>query len=291
MPLSKAEIAARQIRTALALPAVVDEAMKLSAQPQCDSRRLADVISKDPVLASKLLQLSNSAFFGFSTPTASIGEAITRLGFPRVRSLAMSISVGKLFAGAVPRGDGYTRLNVWRHSVAVGLLGELLARASPLPAARELTGQALLTGLIHDLGMILIEQHTHGRYAELAESAQASGVPVHELEHRKFGYDHMALAAVILTKWRFPGPIILAVANHHMTTNPDTGDPLSLLAALAEYMGHRVDVGYSDIPGIPDESIKNVCGRLNISEPDLDTVRDSFDEQIGGALKIFAVSE
>jgi len=75
------------------LPVVLPRLLSLTADEKAGAAHLADAISSDPALTSKILKVSNSAYYGFSQEISSLERAIPLLGFNMVRSLALSISV------------------------------------------------------------------------------------------------------------------------------------------------------------------------------------------------------
>ena len=58
---------------------------------------IAAIINQDPSLASQILGLSNSAFFGFGRKLYTVHEAIINLGLDLVRGLALTLVMGGVF--------------------------------------------------------------------------------------------------------------------------------------------------------------------------------------------------
>lgn len=62
----------------------------------CTIDDLAHIVSQDPVLAAKIIQMANSAYFGYQRHTDSLSEAVARLGAKLVESIALSLLVNNL---------------------------------------------------------------------------------------------------------------------------------------------------------------------------------------------------
>ena len=62
------------------LPHIFTEINRVISDPRSSAIHVADVISKDPNLASKLLRIVNSAFYGFPSKIDTISRAVTILG-------------------------------------------------------------------------------------------------------------------------------------------------------------------------------------------------------------------
>jgi HD-like signal output (HDOD) protein len=73
------------------LPAIFHQLQRLLKQEQTTPQELAILLAQDAVLAGKILQLANSPFMGFSRKTTSLEEAVLRLGFNLIESIAVSI--------------------------------------------------------------------------------------------------------------------------------------------------------------------------------------------------------
>ncbi|RUM88543.1 MAG: hypothetical protein DSZ24_03350, partial [Thermodesulfatator sp.] len=77
------------------LPQVVLQILDRIAQPETTPVELAPFIEKDPALASQVLKLVNSAYFGLSRKVSRIREATTLLGLKEIETLVLSYGVVK----------------------------------------------------------------------------------------------------------------------------------------------------------------------------------------------------
>lgn len=136
------------------LPSLPDLAMKISTaidRPDTDNEVIARLVQLDPVLSTRLLGVVNSAAMGGMTHITSISQAVARLGRRKVRSLVYSCLLKGLFR--VPEGPLRRRMQaLWQHAVHVAALSYVLGRATPGVDAE----QALLAGLIHDIGAVAV---------------------------------------------------------------------------------------------------------------------------------------
>ena len=285
--MNKVDKLVSKIDVVLSLPMVVDETIKLCSDPNCNAVVLSRVVSKDPVLAAKLLKTANSSFFGFMHKTSRIESAIVRLGIKRVRNITLSLGVGKLFSSAQDK-DGYSALSVWQHSVAVGIMCEIFTTVSSLPNSRQFSGEALLAGLVHDMGMILEDQYVPHKFTEIPAYSYYLKEPVYKVEDKTLGFNHADLGSAILKSWRFPAQIVDAVAGHH---KPDerTNEPLTQLVAMAELLVSAQKIGFSDIPEVDRSLFGRLQQRLGLIGPAIQAVKQNFSTQLEEALQIFTV--
>lgn len=199
-----------QIRDVPSLPAVVLKLREYLNDPDVDFRALARVIEYDPGLTANVLQLANSAYFGWSREIASIKEAITRLGTERIFQMVLCMSVAPTVRKPV-RGYGLAPGVLWRHSVATALGAEKLAGR----ADSGEVGDAFTAGLLHDVGKVVLGTFVEIDDAPIREIVMLDQLAFDESERMVLGIDHAEAAGVLLERWELPDPVVAAVRWHH----------------------------------------------------------------------------
>jgi len=192
------------------------------------------VIETEPALCARLLQITNSAFFGLGRPVKAVQDAVALLGLDAIANLLLTL---ELIGDMVERVPGeFCVENLQRHSVAVAQLAAGLVQSDQ--AKREVFSVAML----HDLGRLVWavtqpEQHSDG----LSQTGAATSEPVSEIntsnateslsgqplvepnsrpltaqgEVRACGFSHAHLGAYLLGLWGLPSAVVSAVAHHH----------------------------------------------------------------------------
>ncbi|MFX8805533.1 HDOD domain-containing protein, partial [Acinetobacter baumannii] len=74
---------------------------------------------------------------------------------------------------------------------------------------------ALLAGLLHDIGYWILLQQCPKEMCRVLDMARAEGIPLHEGEIQVLGTSHAEIGAYLLGLWGFPYSIVEAVAFHH----------------------------------------------------------------------------
>lgn len=136
------------------LPSLPDLAMKIGTAIDKSTTASADIarlIQLDPVLSSRILSVVNSAAFGGVRRVTSIQQATTRLGRNNIRSLVFSTLLKGIFKVDSPILKKRMR-HLWQQSAHVAALSFVLGRVTPGIDPE----QALLAGLIHDIGSIAV---------------------------------------------------------------------------------------------------------------------------------------
>ena len=242
------------------LRALLGEVRQLPPQPRLYRRvceimnqddwsleQVADVVTRDIAIATKLVQVANTAFFSRGKVVADVAEAIARLGGSLVRDLTFSMEVER---------DLTTNRSA---SVrAVQRDGFATAIATKAILGSEEGGLALLAGLVHDTGRLVLGSRLPGLMREVRSAARQQQVPEHVVERERLGTTHAELGAYVLGIWGMPPEVIQAVALHHepSRSDADTSDLVgalhvasSLVAELREGAPLAVDVAYLERTG------------------------------------------
>ncbi|RDE49103.1 MAG: HDOD domain-containing protein [Candidatus Accumulibacter meliphilus] len=133
-------------------PTSFDAAMRLRRElqnPDLPLARVSSIVSLEPLIAAKLLQLANSALYqARGAPAQDLKAAITRLGLNLVRTTALAIAMRQLMRSKDIAIFSDLTTALWNHSLKTAAATRVLARAH----TRINQDEALLAGLVHDLG-------------------------------------------------------------------------------------------------------------------------------------------
>jgi HD-like signal output (HDOD) protein len=219
------------------LPQTLAQIISLSSDDNASINQLADVIRRDPGLTARMLRAANSPAFGQARDVGSINKATQLIGFRSALSFALASSVYSLTDSL--NGE-LSRTRFWRHAletaVAAKLLAEVMSGAMPGAGLKVDPGEAFIAGLLHDIGMLILDNSFSVRYQEIFNEVEAGG-KLCDLETEEWGASHAAAGEFILKQWNIPARISQAVGNHHITTSAlakaGSLGPLDLCVALA----------------------------------------------------------
>jgi HD-like signal output (HDOD) protein len=264
------------------LPEVTAQIVHVIEDPNATGREVQEAVQNDPALATKILKLVNSAFYGLPAQVASLERAIVMLGLSAVRNLALAASLSRLFKDD-QISDQFSTTDLWQHSVAVGVCAKLLARTGgTLPG-----DEAFVAGLVHDMGLIVAQQLFRAQVKEIAERCRAEPQNFCALEETIIGADHQALGGALATKWKFPPGLCHAVAYHH---NPSTLQPelqrVAALVYLADTICCQEQHGFwlTAQTQQPPEWMMKLTG---ITATDVETVTAELPQRLTEAQQIF----
>ncbi len=228
---------------------VVQRILVLTTDPATSVDELASAVEGDQVLAAKVIRLVNSPFFGLDRKVTSIRQAVIFLGFNTIRQLVMSVSFGYAF-DFVPKEE---LDRFWRHSLAVAILSRRVGELVPGMDLERL----FASGLLHDLGHLVLLTAFPNEYREIIREAVSSG-DIIRLERERFGIDHTDVGFVLGSEWNFPNQILDAIYYHHKVPPVVCGSELPNLegrrgaeleiVALADYLSILTAHGIQGIP-------------------------------------------
>jgi HD-like signal output (HDOD) protein len=241
--------ALRKVNTIATLPQVAAKIVEIVEDPRSTAQHLKQVISHDPALATRILKVVNSAFYGLPGQVNSVDRAIVMLGFREVKNIAMAANLSVLFRGAELTGP-YKAEDIWRHCVAVGVASRQLAKET-----RRLSGRAsdaFLAGLIHDLGLLIHIQINPEKFDAVCKRAHelieqgSQNLNFCALEREIIGVDHEQLGQALTENWRFPEEHQQVVGFHHhpKLARTDSRDMVRLVH-IADILICRMDIGFN----------------------------------------------
>lgn len=188
--------------------------------PTTTAQRIADIAAKDPAISAKLLQLSNSAFFGISHKVYSVAEAVQILGVSVIQSLAIAVPIFSSYTrGKCP---SFPIDQIWEHSLRTGIL------AQRIPGQHMddsyVSEQAFCAGILHDIGKIILANGLPAEYDTVIKEACNKHLPLLDVEQTHFHTTHAEVGAYLLALWGLPIPLVESVANHHHPNRCGTGE-------------------------------------------------------------------
>jgi HD-like signal output (HDOD) protein/CheY-like chemotaxis protein len=231
---SNLQLLVSQMQSLPSLPSLYVELVKELELPDASTKKIGQIISRDPGMTAKILQMVNSAFFGLRRHISSPADAVSLLGLDTVRALVLSVHVFSEFDGA--RIPGFSIDHLWSHSMTVGTLAKKIAKIEG--ATEHICEAALTAGLLHETGVLVLAAKLPKEYTAMLSLAREEKLSVEDAEHRIFGAGHPEVGAYLLGLWGLPDSIVEAVAFHH---EPDRCPGKEFNALAAVYVADRID--------------------------------------------------
>jgi HD-like signal output (HDOD) protein len=246
------------IDTMAAQRPVAAQIVSVANSDDTSAKVLSRILASDVALASRVMKLANSAYFGMRGRVTSLQFAVTVVGFTTVRTMA-TVALTNL--------DDESRLpeDFWRFSTSLALASSTLA-----PRFGERPPDALCLGLLAQMGAALLYHNDPEGYAELVE-AEPHFMGRRAAEARRYGLHSLRLTAIALEQWGFPRTMTVQLQQVEDVTSFEG----ALLRTSFEVAARLTSEDYEPklVSGIS-------CGQIAESDlpPVLDLVRADADE-------------
>lgn len=191
------------------LPTVASKLVSLTSKEETMLSDVADLISQDIAMSSKILKVANSAFYSFPQQIGSIQQAVSMLGTNAVQSLVLSfsfLSINKVSAESRFDFDKFLQRSLTSASVSKLIMGKL----SELD-----TEEIFVAGLLQNLGELILACTLPEQYNQVLDSVQSDGIEQCAAERAVFGKDHCYIGYEVANQWNFPSAIVLPIFHHH----------------------------------------------------------------------------
>lgn len=183
------------------MPQIVHELQKIIEKPNATADQLASAVEKEPVIALRLISISNSPAYRGMKDIRTVRQAIPRLGLKETLSVVMAIANKSLYETKNP----YYRFlmdKLWSHSLATAYGAKLIAQHLKL---NEIDVYFLM-GLTHDIGKTFLVK-------AFSEEEKVKNLDM-KLVITAIQEAHLGISSVMLKRWGFNETFIRAVSLH-----------------------------------------------------------------------------
>ena len=252
------------------MPAVAAKVMAIADSNLVSIAELEETITKDHAFSTRLLRIANSGFYKRNRQIDTVSTAMMIIGFGPMKSLAVATSMKDLMSRSGP-----VETMLWLHSFGVSIAASLLAVETGLVPAEE----ALVAGLVHDVGKTVINNSIPDRYAPLLVRPYETGISSVEIENGALGFNHCQVGGLMARKWKLPVTLEHVIEYHHLEAGLEADDQssemLCQLVAVADALCLKVGVGMPPVPNVQvPMDVLGISPRLSMESPS-GSVRDS----------------
>jgi putative nucleotidyltransferase with HDIG domain len=233
------------------LPALAADVMGLAIDPDISIARIARVIAKDQVLATRVLRLANSAYCAPMQEITTVNDAIVRMGTGPVRNVVLAVCFTSRLQGANVYGAQGREL--MDHAIGTAYLARLVAEK-----LGEDADEAFMCGLLHDLGKLLL--------LKLSRDFIKYGAPTPSTQEIEKVYTerHPEIGARLMKQWQLPEALEHPVRFHHDPESCASHKGQATVAYVANRLAHRYGFGCAaDTANLLEDPI---CTKVGLNE-------------------------
>lgn len=277
--LSAPDVLGREVRLA-SLPDIFVRIVEAIKHPASSASYVADVIGKDAALSAKLLNLVNSAFYGFPRRIDTLARAVTIIGSNHLTNLAMGVSVLSMFEDIPP--EHLDMRSFWEHSLGCGLVARQIASHLPGNHNEE---RYFVAGLLHDIGRLVLVRNLARLYGHMLLAARSRRLVLADVELQGLGFRHDRVSGLLCREWRLPETLEKAVMRHH---NPGAGreGPEPCVIHLADILAHAMPIGHGGNEFVPPLD-EDAWESLGLSQHQLGPILLAAGHQLDDTMRIF----
>lgn len=262
-----------QVKSFPGMPVTAAKLVKMLKNSESTAEQIEEILRYDAGLTANILKLTNSAYFGIPSKVSSVKQAIVMLGWKRVMQLVMTMCMSTVMKKSVA-GYDLPQGALWRHSVAVSVAAETVAKALKISEAENVFTAALL----HDVGKLVLGGFVKDDLEQI-KSMVSKGIAFEVAEYMVIGTNHAEIGARILEKWAFPDDLVNAVNWHHDPETCENHCTFSDIVHIANAVGLRIGFG-NKIEGIRIEPSVSVTDRLGFKPVDLEVLAEQTLEGV-----------
>jgi HD-like signal output (HDOD) protein len=264
------------LKTAKDLPPMPQTTLKaheIIKNPNASFEDLASVLEMDQAIATHVLRIANSPYYGMSGTVSSIKHASTILGLKVLEELIVTAWSTKALASRMP-GYGLATGDLWQHSLGVAFGSKIIAARKNLGMAND----AFSAGLIHDVGKLVLDPYILERRDAFTAFLADGKESFLGAEKEILGFDHGEIAAELCTNWNVPQTLATAIRCHHNPAASD-GSQLAYIVHMADVIAMMSGMG-TGIDGLQYYMDEEVMAKLGMTSDDMSTTMMQIVEAV-----------
>lgn len=191
------------------LPQVLLRILDAIHGERADYQHIADIIRQDTAMATRLMGIANSSYYGRPNSCQTVERALLFLGTDTVKTIVITSAIKQFFGHFNPRHQPFVKA-FWRRSLVAANFAHILANLT----SYRVPDEAYLCGLLMDMGQLILLGRFDQRYLDCWSAATDDHALV-EAERAQFQQSHCDTGADLIDSWRMNGFMGDALRYHH----------------------------------------------------------------------------
>ncbi|OGQ96051.1 MAG: hypothetical protein A2284_19230 [Deltaproteobacteria bacterium RIFOXYA12_FULL_61_11] len=246
-------------------PHVAKKVLDMLEDPNLNVQKMAKEMKYDQALTSKIITISNSAFYGGTTQVKTLEASIVKIGLLEVRKHLYTLATKNIYSFDNPLFEDLV-IRLGDHSTASANGAFNVSRALGLENHEKL----LLNTLFHDVGKLwMVMVISDVLWAQKNKDEDFALALVEQL----FPMAHAQMGGRLLQQWKFDQRFSQNVTAHHLAVDPKQKDLCALQFgnALAKSIGYKVLENDTY-----EKQLEQSAKALGIDEDDLEQYQDDL---------------
>lgn len=263
----------------ISLPEAYLRLKQVIDDPDYTVQQVAETVSHDPALTTRVLRLINSPYFGLASPIDNIPRAVSLLGPQQIHDLALATSVAHSFRRIDPKRHDLNRF--WNDSLYCALVAKQLATLCRLEQPERL----FVAGLLSDLGHLILYQSIPEETLNAERLAREQVRPLVEVERELLGLDYARVGATLMRQWRLPESLIEAT-EYHPEPQRSQRDPLATAVIHVADRMRRARGHQEALEGGTNQPEASSLERLGLTLSGCNEIGERMEPEMQGLLSL-----
>ncbi len=265
------------------LPNVATKLIALVSKEETTLQTIAELISQDVALTTKILKVSNSAFYNFRQQISSINQAVSILGMNAVRSLVLSFSFFTMRAGKKKSLFKFTQF--WERSLTAAVSAKLILEKVNGANTEEI----FISGLLQNLGELILAKTIPEQYDRILQQAEEKKKDIGEIELEQLGIQHNEVGYEVAKRWGFPEALLKPMLYQNDPDAYQEDNRQIDLTIKAVYLSNLLtNILFSDTPQEYHKKFQEDARRLlQLTPEDIESILSDVHFQVEQAGKYF----
>ena len=267
------------------LSTVASKLISVTADDNSTVKEIAELISMDISISTKILKIVNSTFYSFPQKIGTVQQAVSILGRNAVRNLVLSFSFLKVVPDDEKEVFDYERF--WEQSLAAGVSAKLIMKN----VSSEKTEEIFVAGLLQNIGELFLARCFPQKYEKVISLMANNEMSLVAAETSVFGTDHTFIGSQMASKWGFPQSLYECIAHHHSPDDYEGSDKkIKTYISVIYLSGVLSNIFYSkDAQFYLDEFKRQAKEQLLFSDEVIDTILDMMHTEVEQAAQFFGI--
>ena len=183
-----------------AMPNIIVKALAIIKNDNSGLKELSGIVSYDQAIATRILKLVNSAYYGLPFQITSITKGLALIGLVQGKNIIIATAMKPMLTTK----DGKF---LWRHAIRCAVACEYIANEQNIMNPSE----AFALGFFHDIGKVILSLYNPDFFNSVRDKVQNYGQDELDLETRVFGKTHVEIGVALAHKWQLPIPLINSI--------------------------------------------------------------------------------
>ncbi len=267
------------------LPTVASKLVSLTSREDTTLADIAELVSRDISLSTKILKVSNSAFYSFSQQIGSIHQAVSILGTNAVRSLVLSFSFLSIKSGKKKSQFNFERF--WQKSLASAVASKLILEKVKGADTEEI----FISGLLQNLGELIFARTFSNEYDKVLQAVTENQHDTIMTEESNLGVNHCFVGYEVAKNWGFPEVLLLPILHHHAPGKYEGTNTKIRQTTNAVYLSDLlINILYSEKPEDYHKQFRKEAKKLlKLTPSDIEDILSKVHHQVDQAGDYFGL--